>query len=275
MPVSAALLKELETLDPKTRRVLILVLEEIERHMEESVTRREFREFARQTQENFEKVWAAIRELTEAQRRNEAAIRELTEAQKRNEEAIRELRESQRELAEEMRQGFQEVWGAIRELTEAQKRTEEEMRRGFTEMWEAIHSLTRALHITRRQVGGLSQSVAYALENEAYRQLPKLLKERYGIDVLERMIRVEVEGKELNLLARARWDGKEVMLVGEAVLRLDDRSKVRNVLEKARLVERVYGKEAVPVVVTHFARPRLLEYAQKRGLIVVQSFEWG
>jgi len=58
------------------------------------------------------------------------------------------------------------------ELAEAQKRTEEE-----------VKSLSRALKKTRKEVGGLSNTIGYSLENEAFKALPALLKDEFGLEV--------------------------------------------------------------------------------------------
>jgi len=71
--------------------------------------------------------------------------------------------------------------------------------------------------------------------------------------VTDRLIRFELRGEEINLFARARKEGKEVMLVGEAVLRSDDRDKLRKIKRKVELVSQEYGVEVLPIVVTHFA----------------------
>jgi len=179
-----------------------------------------------------------------------------------------ELKEILLDLAEELertvtKEEFRELRDVVRELAEAQRRTEEEIRK-----------LATGQRRLRQEVGGLSRSVAYALENEAYRKLPTFLKERYGIEVTDRLIRFELKGEEINLFARAKRDGKDVVLVGEAVLRLDDKGKLRKILRKVELVSKEYGLEVVPLVVTHFATRRLLEEAEKAGFLVVQTFEW-
>ena len=74
----------------------------------------------------------------------------------------------------------------MQELAEAQKRTEIE-----------IQKLSKGLDETRGEVGGLSKSMSYAFENEAYRSLPAVLKEKYGIEVKERIIRAEIDGGEI------------------------------------------------------------------------------
>jgi len=123
-------------------------------------------------------------------------------------------------------------------------------------------------------VGGLSRSVAYALENEGYRNLPRFLKERHGLEIEDRMIRTEIQGEEINLFGKARKDGQEVILLGESMLGLDDMSKLRSVKRKLKLIQERYAKEVVPIVVAHFAKEKILRRAQEAGFIVVQSFEW-
>ena len=85
----------------------------------------------------------------------------------------------------------------MQEIAEAQKRTEIE-----------IQKLSKELDETRGEVGVLSKSMSYAFENEAYRSLPAVLKEKYGIEVKERIIRAEIDGGEIcNGREIRRWIG--------------------------------------------------------------------
>jgi len=241
MPISVSLVRKLEKVPPEIREVLLTMAEEMERSREESVTKVEFNELK-----------GIVNELAEAQKRTEEKVNELAEAQKRTEEKVNELAEAQKKTEEK-----------VNELAEAQRKTEEEIRK-----------LTTGLHGTRRQIGGLSRSVAYALENEAYRNLPPFLKEKHSIEVLNRFVRFELDGEEINLFARARQNGEEIILVGEAVLRLDDESKLKKVKNKVGLVSAKYGEKVIPVIVTHFATKKLMEEAKKAEFLVIQSFEW-
>lgn len=180
----------------------------------------------------------------------------VEELERQREESVtkrefNELKEIVRELSQE-----------VKKLAEAQRRTEEEIRK-----------LAQSHRRLRGEVGGLSRSVAYALEDEAFRRLPEFLKSK-NIEVLQRMIRTEVAGEEINLFARIKRNGEEMLLVGEATLRLDDPSKLRQLKRKAALVETELGQRVFPIIVTHFAKGTLLERAQKAGILVVQSFEW-
>jgi hypothetical protein len=177
---------------------------------------------------------------------------------------VGELAEAQKELAGAQKR----TEGKVEELIEAQKRTEIE-----------IKALTGAIKELHGEIGGLGRSAGYALENEAYRHLPELLQGKYGIVVKEKMIRSQIGGKEINVFGRAARDGQEVLVVGEARTRLDERRGAEEAFEeleeKVQAVTAEYGQvEIVKILVTHFARKGFLDLAKERGIIVVQSFEW-
>jgi len=193
-----------------------------------------------------------IGELAEAQRASEARLTRL-------ETAVGELAEAQKRT--ELR---------VEELAEAQKRTELE-----------ISKLTKGLSETRGELGGLSKSMSYAFENEAFRMLPDLLKKKYDIEITEKLIREEVREKEINIFGKAKRNGKEVFVVGESKLRLDERreKKIEDIFveleEKVKAVKDEYGDiEVVRVLITHYATKGFLKKAKDKGVIVVQSFEW-
>ena len=186
------------------------------------------------------------KELAEAQKRTEARVEELAEAQGRTEQRLNSL--AQR----------------VEELAEAQKRTEEEIKR-----------LARGLVSTRTELGGLARSVSYSLENEAYRALPSYLKRHYGIEVLERFIRTEIDGEEIDIFAKAKMDGRDVLIVGETELKLSSVGKLKRLDKKVLVVKEKFAeKEIVKLFVTHYARPQIKKKAEERGIIIVQSFEW-
>ncbi len=211
-------------------------------------------------------------------------VRELAEAQKRTEQRVEELARAQAELAEAQKRTEQRV----EELAEAQKRTEqrvEELARAQAELAEAqvetqrqIQELVRQMGDVRREVGGLGRSMSYALENEAYRMLPAFLAEKHGIQVIERFVRTYIGDEEINLFGRGRRDGKEVLIVGEVKVRLEEGRRedaLEQLEEKARVVQEAYpGEELVLLLVTHHAHPSILQRARERGILVIQSFEW-
>ncbi|RME63251.1 MAG: hypothetical protein D6778_09880, partial [Nitrospirae bacterium] len=186
----------------------------------------------------------------------------------KTEQEIAELKNAVRALAEaqaKTEQEIAELKNAVRALAEAQAKTEQE-----------IKKLSTGLTNTKEQVGGLARSVAYALENEAYVRLPEYLRQHHGIEITERFVRTEIRDEEINLYAKGRRNGKKVVIVGESVLKLDDMEKLKWVLDKVdAVVEDLEAEvEVIPIIVTHFAKRKVLEVAKKRGIIVVQSFQW-
>ena len=197
------------------------------------------------TKEDFSELKGIVKELGLRVGELGVKVGELAEAQKRT-----ELR--------------------VEELAEAQKRTEIE-----------VGKLAEGLNETRGELGGLSRSMSYAFENESYRFLPEVLKAKFGIEVREKIVRADVGGKEINIFCRAEKGGREVMVVGEAKLRLDERrdKKEQDVFDeledKVKAIITEYGEvEIARVLVAHYATKGFVNKAKARGVIVVQSYEW-
>jgi chromosome segregation ATPase len=226
-----------------------------------------------------------IKELTEAQKRTDQKVAELAEAQKKTEQKVAELTEAQKrteQRVEELAQAQKETEQKIKELTEAQKKTEEEVReltRQVRALTEEMREIKMELRDVRRELGGLGKSFSYSLENEAFRMLPKFLKEKYSIEIEEKFIRKEIGGKEINIFGFGKKDGKSIIVIGEARSRIDTKEKIEEVLqdveEKEKVVAEEYkGFEIVKIIITHFASNLSLELAKQRGVIIIQSFEW-
>jgi len=204
------------------------------------------------TREDFSELKAIVRDIAETQKKTESRMEELADAQKRTESRMEELADAQKRTESRME-----------ELADAQKRTE-----------ISVGTLAKGLDATRTELGGLARSVGYSLENEAYRQLPQFLKEQYQIELTEKIIRFELEGEEINLFAKGRKGGEDILIVGEAELRLSSVGKLRQLEKKISLVKKSYPVQCLPLIVTHFARPQVLTAAREKGIMVVQSFEW-
>ncbi len=77
----------------------------------------------------------------------------------------------------------------------------------------------------RKMVGGLSDTVGYTLENEAYKALPKLLARDFNLEVEGRLIRKYIEypdGRhdEVNIFGKAKKNGRDLWVVGESKVRM-------------------------------------------------------
>ncbi len=261
--VRASLIRKLESIDdPKLRDVLISFLEEAERIIGETVTRKEFQEFVKATNENFEKVWKAINELAEAQKKTEERVKELAEAQKRTEERVSELEKSMKELAEAQKRTEQRV----NELAEAQKKTEEKLEKLIGEHRK-----------TREHLGGLSNAFGYVLEDRAIKGLPDILRKRFDIEITEPLKRDFIEtpdGKEieLNIIGKGRRDGREVIIVGESKSQMRKRD-IDTFLNRVRTLETYLPGEKLLVMISYYAPVKVRKYAEEKGVILVFSYE--
>ncbi len=148
--VRASLIRKLEDIeDPKLRDVLISFLEEAERIIGETVTRKEFQEFVATTNENFDRVWKAIGKLTEAQIRTEERLDKLTQRVDKLTERVDKLTERVDQLAERMDQLAQRM----EELAEAQKKTEERLNK----LTERVDKLTERVDNLAERMDQLAQ----------------------------------------------------------------------------------------------------------------------
>ncbi|MCG3156839.1 MAG: hypothetical protein DKINENOH_03464 [bacterium] len=228
-----------------------------------------------------------LEQLAEAQQRTEQRLGQLAEAQQRTEQRLEQLAEAQQrteQRLEQLAEAQQRTEQRLEQLAEAQQRTEqrlEQLAEAQRQTEIEVKRLAVGLNETRNELGGLARSFGYAFENEAFRMLPPVLLRDHGITIKNKIIRAEVGGKEINLLSRGEKDGREVMIVGEAKLRLDERreSKKPDVFdeleEKVQAVLAEFGPaEIVKVLITHYATRKFLDLAREKGIIVVQSFEW-
>jgi len=249
-----------ERLDALTHRVEELA--EAQKRTEARVE--ELAEAQKKTEERLDALTHRVEELAEAQKRTEARVEELAKAQKKTEERLDALTHRVEELAEAQKR----TEARVEELAEAQKRTEEELQKLIKEHGE-----------TRRQLGGLSMTVGYILENEAFKALPKLLKRDYGLDVKGRLRRQFVKDNqgqyiEVNIVGEAAQNGKTVMIVGESKSQLSKRGVDEFLRKKLRRLEGVF-ENMFPVLVTHMiTSPDVENYAKDQGIALYYSFDF-
>jgi chromosome segregation ATPase len=242
-----------------------------------SKTVAELAEAQKRTEEELKALSKTVAELVEAQKKTDEELKTQSNTMAELSKTVSELSKTMAELAEAQKRTDQKV----AELAEAQKRTDQklaELAEAQRRTEEEVRTLAQELKRTRQDLGGLSLSFSYALENEAYRMLPQVLK-KYGLELEAKLIRKEVAGEEINFFATAKKNGKTVYIVGETKLRLDDTKKRDDVFKqlekKISAVKKVYGDVQIfPLIVTHFAKESMLKKAKERGIIVVQSYEW-
>ncbi|SFM74083.1 hypothetical protein, partial [Thermodesulforhabdus norvegica] len=180
-------------------------------------------------------------------RRTEARVEELAEAQRRTDERLNSLALK------------------VEQLAEAQKKTEEEIR-----------ILVKRVDAIEERLEGISHSVGYSLENRTYTRLPRLLRERYGVEVEGKLVRkyVAVGNKQIqvNIYGYGKKDGRKVLILGEC--------KVRPSKKEIRRFEKYAGKiaeqeefELFPVMVAHDFPPEIEEFVKHMNIAHFWSYE--
>ena len=246
MPYSTTIIRLLDKVEPPIKEVLLGILEEIERQRkqwEESVTKTEFNELKEIVAELAKKV------------------DELAEAQKRTEQRVDRLEIAVRELAEAQKKTEQRV----NELAEAQKRTEEEICR-----------LVKRMDVFEDRLEGISNSVGYSLENRAYKALPEILLQRYGIKVTDRLLRryfpVGNKNIQLNIYGHGKRDGEDVVIIGECKVRPSKR-EISRFKKYAKKVADIEGKKPFYIIVAHDFPPAIEDFLRSNDISYVWSYE--
>ncbi|MCS7180296.1 MAG: chordopoxvirus fusion protein, partial [bacterium] len=129
-----------------------------------------------------------------------------------------------------------------------------------------------------KELGGISHSIGFDLENQAYKALPKILKERHGIDLTERLLRKFIEypdgqEEEINIYGKGKKDGEEIYIIGEAKthLKLKDIDIFKKRLER---INKSIPYKKFSLFVVHSCSPKILKYAEENGFFVFFSYEF-
>ena len=240
-------------------QVFASVFEPIEsaiQQVDRSVERQEAAERALEVDKRFDRIDTTLERITQIQARTDERLEELAAAQQRTEARVDDLTVAQ-----------QRTEAQVQELTAAQQRT-----------WEEVTILKDDMRDVKRQLGGLSHTVGYELENKAYLSLPGLLERDHSIVVDEPLFRRYVADRdenpiELNIVGGAHRGHEQVRIVGEAKAQLS-KNAIDSFLRKrlARLPED--GRTVVPVLITHMISEHDAEdYARENGIILYYSYQ--
>ena len=218
---------------------------------------------------DFDELKAIVADLAEAQKRTEQRVAELAEAQKKAEERLTRLEITVQELIEAHKKAEERLTRlevTVQELIEAQKKTE-----------QAIQRLTQEQIKIKEELGGLSHTVGYRLEDEAMKAIPKLLKQDFGVEVVGRLKRdfIEISKNnyiEVNIFGEGRKNGKEYVILGEAKSQLKKRN-IDDFLKKVETLKRHIGKEPILLYVTYISHPQVRKYAEEKNIKIYHSYE--
>ncbi len=223
-----------------------------------------WKEAHKQGEKRLTRLEGMVGELVEAQNRTDKKVEELAEAHKQGEKRLTRLEEMVGKLVEAQTRTDKKM----EELAEAQKQTA-----------AGLQTLVREHKKTRQQLGGLSMTVGYTLENEAYKALPDLLQRDHKISVQGRLIRCYVQDRyddslEVNIFGQGKRGDTTVTILGESKSQLS-RNKIDAFLNKR--LERFKGvfEEIVPVLVTHMtSSPDVEGYAKDQGIVLYYSYDF-
>jgi len=278
---------------PGIKKEIIKIIDE--RIREVHVTREDFREL----KEIVRDLGIKTAELADAQKRTEQRVEELAEAQKRTEQRVEELAEAQKKSEErltrveialdELAQAQKRTEQRVEELAEAQKKSEERLTRveialdklaqAQKRTEEALTTLTKEHSITRKLVGDLSNTVGYRLEDEAFKALPRLFAENYGIDVKDRLKRTYLKDKrgrdiEVNIFGKGIKGNNTVTIIGESKSQLSKNDVDRFIDRKLRLFKDLF-EDIFPVLVTYMiSEPDVEDYAKEKGIALFYSYDF-
>lgn len=174
---------------------------------------------------------------------------------------------------------FNELKEIVRELGEAQKRTEqrvEELAVAQKKTEEAIKELIYRVENLTDEVGGISHTIGYRLEDHSYPRLKIILKERFNLDV-EKLYRKNIvysidHFDEINIYGEARRKGKKLFVIGECKSQFGPKDVDRYL----KLIDRVkhhLQAEVFPLALSYNFHPRAEEKLADKKIPYLWSFE--
>jgi len=201
----------------------------------------------------------SLAKLVEVQAKAEERLTRLEEAVTRLEAAVQRLAEAQAKT-EEIVTRLEKV---VEKLAEAQARSEERLTR-----------LEVSFHELARQVGKLSDTIGFGLEDIAKVVLPGWLSRHEGIEV-EELTRtfMEVDGEvvEINLYGEGVKDGEPVVILGESRSRIYE-NDVKEFDESVEKVKRVIPHRVYKLLFGYWIHPKAQREAANRGLKLIASY---
>jgi len=237
------------------------------------------------TREDFNALKQVVEELVQVQKKTEQRVEQLAQAQKKTEIRLEELAQAQKKTEtrlEELAQAQKKTETRLEELAQAQKKTEqrvEQLAQAQKRTEEELCSLIREHAKTREMVAGLSDTVGYGLENQAYKALPRLLERDFDLKIKDRLARryiIYEDGKEdeVNVYGWGMKNGKKILILGESEVKLS-RKKLTRFLKRAERIKHYEGaKEILLLAITHMTHPKIEEYARQKGIKVYYSYEF-
>ncbi len=210
--------------------------------------------------EGQEKLWEEVKALREGQEK-------LWEGQEKLWEEVKALREGQEKLWE----GQEKLWEEVRNLRIGYNRLEESM----VHLEQAVAVLTQTQTELSKQVGKLSETIGFGLEDIAKVVVPGWLQRHEGIKMMDEFTRrwVYVDGEEIevNLYGEGIKDGKKLVIIGEAKSRIY-RHEVEAFDEWATKLAKAFEEEVYKFMFGYLVHPSAEEEGRKRKITLIASY---
>ena len=221
-----------------------------------------------------------IEDLRSGQIRLENVLVKLEEAQVRLQGAIERLTESHNKLVERQdalekviemlikRQNALE--GAFQKLVERH----DSLERAVQKLTEAQTRTEEALQELSRQVGRLSDTIGFGLEDIARVVVPGWLYRHEGIELenlTRKFIKVNGEELEINLYGEGSKGGVKITILGEARSRIYS-SDVENFDKLVEKVKRFIPNNVYKLMFGYYVHPSAEQEARKRGITLIASY---
>jgi len=157
-------------------------------------------------------------------------------------------------------------------LTEAQARSEERLGR----VEQALEKLVHIQSHLAKEVGALSTTIGFGLEDVAKVVLPGYLERHCNISLKKELERrfFSLDGRELevNLYGEGKRNGKKVTIIGEAKSRIYDREVRRFVRQISPLLPHISG-DVIKVMFGFLIHPSAEKPAQEAEIILIASYQ--
>ncbi len=139
-----------------------------------------------------------------------------------------------------------------------------------------MQRLTQRVDKISQELGGISNTIGYSLENESYSRLKPILKKRFGIEV-EKLYRKNIvytldRFDEINIYGEARRNGQELVVIGECKAQFGPRD-VKKFLKLIERVKKHLQAEVFPLVLAHQFHPRAEAEFAKIQIPIFWSYE--
>jgi hypothetical protein len=209
----------------------------------------------------------------------------LEEIERQREETVTKSEFSElREIVGELALAQKQTQKELKELAEAQKQSEIRLSRlevALTRLTDTVQDLVKEHSKTRAQLNGLSTTGGFVLENEAYKFLPALLKQEFGLEVQGKLMRKFVTDKkgeqiEVNIIGEAVRNGDNFVIIGESKSQLSKNKITEFFNKKLKRLEGVFAGELFPILITHMiSQPDTADFALQQGVKrVYYSYEF-